>query len=107
MSDNKGNKKPVNLVPDEKDRLQMTKLIYEATMLFVKGCKDMSFTVINNLKQPFMSMLGPAIKILKQISLLNFQQGSDANLEFDFRYYFLRDGGVKAVFEMGYSDPEW
>jgi hypothetical protein len=45
-------------------------------------------------------MLGPAIKVLKLISTISFP-------DFDFRQAFLKDNGVRILFEMNIVDSEW
>lgn len=45
-------------------------------------------------------MLGPAVKVLKLISTISFP-------DFDFRQAFLKDNGVRILFEMNILDSEW
>lgn len=45
-------------------------------------------------------MLQPAVKILKQLSMLQFA-------DFDFRAQFTKENGIKKLFEMNIIDREW
>jgi hypothetical protein len=69
-------------------------------MMLFKSFASIDNRIYSATEKQIGHLLGPAMKCLRHISYLQFA-------EFDFRQAFMRDNGLKLLFEMSILDPNW
>jgi len=69
-------------------------------MALLQSFAGIEYSLMIQVKQGVSFMLGPCLKVLKTISNLQFP-------DFDFRQSFLKDNGLRTLFEMHILDSDF